>query len=66
LLDPTGAVRLEEGLRGGSAACTLSKKVAAAAPGTRVKLGVFRQGNEETVQVTLGELPRKGPDADGR
>jgi len=40
---------------------TLSKKIAAAAPGTPVKLGVFRQGNEETVQVTIGELSSKGP-----
>ena len=40
---------------------TLSKKIAAALPGTSVKLGVFRQGNEETVQVTLGELPSKAP-----
>lgn len=45
---------------------TLSKKIAAAAPGAPVKLGVFRQGNEETVQVTLGELPSKGPAAGGR
>jgi serine protease Do len=42
---------------------TLSKKIAAAVPGTPVKLGVFRQGNEETVQVTLGELPGKDPAA---
>jgi serine protease Do len=42
---------------------TLSKKIAAAAPGAPVKLGVFRQGAEETVQVTLGELPSKGPAA---
>jgi serine protease Do len=39
----------------------VSKRVAAAAPGTSVKLGVFRQGKEETVHVTLGELPSKGP-----
>jgi serine protease Do len=45
---------------------TLSKKIAAAVPGTPVKLGVFRQGNEETVQVTLGELPSKGPAAGGK
>jgi serine protease Do len=44
---------------------TLSRKIAAAAPGTPVKLGVLRQGNEETVQVTLGELPRKGPIGSG-
>jgi serine protease Do len=39
----------------------LSKKIAATAPGTSVKLGVFRQGTEETVEVTLGEVPSKGP-----
>ena len=42
---------------------TLSKEIAAPAPGTSVNLGVFRQGNEETVQVTLGELPTNGPAA---
>jgi serine protease Do len=36
---------------------TLSKKVAASAPRSSVKLGVFRRGNEDTVQVTLGEFP---------
>jgi len=45
---------------------TLSKKIAAAVPGTPVKLGVFRQGNAETVQVTLGELTSKGPAAGGK
>jgi serine protease Do len=40
---------------------TLSKKIAAAAPGVPIKLVVFRPGNEETVQVTLGELPSKDP-----
>ncbi len=45
---------------------TLSKKIAAAVPGTPVKLGVFRQGNEETAQVTLGELPSKEPTAGGK
>jgi serine protease Do len=44
----------------------LSKKVAAAAPSTPVKLGVFRHGNEESVQVTLGELPSKDPAAGAR
>jgi serine protease Do len=42
---------------------TLSKKIAAATPGAPVKLVVFRQGNEETVQVTLGELPSEDPAA---
>jgi serine protease Do len=41
----------------------LSKKVAAAAPGTPITLGVFRQGKEETVHVTLGELPSESPAA---
>ena len=45
---------------------TLSKKIAATAPGMPLKLGVFRQGNEETMQVTLGELPCKGPAAGGK
>jgi serine protease Do len=45
---------------------TLTKKIAATAPGTPVKLGVFRQGNEETAQVTLGELPPRDPAAGGR
>jgi serine protease Do len=42
---------------------TLSKKIAVAAPGAPVKLVVFRQGNEETMQVTLGELPSEDPAA---
>jgi serine protease Do len=44
----------------------LSKKIAAAAPGTPIKLGVFRQGKEETVQVTLGKLSSKGAAAGGK
>jgi serine protease Do len=44
----------------------LSKKIAAAAPGTQVKLGVFRKGNEEMAQVTLGELPSTAPDPGGK
>jgi hypothetical protein len=28
--------------------------------------GVFRQGNEETLQVTLGELASKDSDAGGK
>ena len=35
----------------------LARKIAAIAPGTSVKLGVFRNGQEKTVTVTLGELP---------
>lgn len=36
----------------------LARRIAAIAPGTSVKLGVFRNGQEKTVTVTLGELPR--------
>src|ERR1041385_9395501 len=28
-------------------------------PGTTIKLGVFRQGSEKTVSLTLGELPKQ-------
>jgi serine protease Do len=35
----------------------LARRIAAIAPGTSVKLGVFRNGQEKTVSVTLGELP---------
>jgi serine protease Do len=36
----------------------LARKIAAIAPGTSVKLGVFHDGQDKTVTVTLGELPR--------
>jgi serine protease Do len=36
----------------------LARKIAAIAPGASVKLGIFRSGQERTVTVTLGELPR--------
>jgi serine protease Do len=36
---------------------TLSRKVAASAPRSSVKLGVFRRGDTATVDVTLGEFP---------
>jgi serine protease Do len=35
----------------------LSKTISAGAPGTSVKLGVFRMGEEKTITITLGELP---------
>ena len=41
----------------------LARKIAAIAPGTSAKLGVFRNGQEKTVTVTLGELPRTSAQA---
>jgi len=41
----------------------LARKIAANAPGTSVKLGVFRNGQEKIVTVTLGELPSKSAQA---
>jgi serine protease Do len=35
----------------------LARKIAGMAPGTSVKLGVIRNGQEKTVNLTLGELP---------
>ena len=35
----------------------LAAKIGSMAPGTAVKIGIFRNGNEHTVSVTLGELP---------
>lgn len=35
----------------------LSKTIGAGVPGTSVKLGVFRTGEETTITITLGELP---------
>ena len=37
----------------------LSRKIGASSPGTTVRLGVLRQGAEQTVTVMLGELPVK-------
>jgi len=37
----------------------LSKAISSAAPGTAVKLGVRRQGEEKAIAVTLGEYPVK-------
>ena len=36
----------------------LARRIAAIAPGTSTKIGVFRYGQEKTIIVTLGELPR--------
>ncbi len=36
----------------------LARKIAALAPGTATKLGVFRDGKESTITVNLGEFPR--------
>jgi serine protease Do len=36
----------------------LARKIAAIRPGTSIKLGIFRSGQERIVTVTLGELPR--------
>jgi len=35
----------------------LARKIGGMAPGTTVKLGLFRKGSEKTVSLTLGELP---------
>jgi serine protease Do len=35
----------------------LIKRISAMAPGTPVKLGVFRKGEDRTITVTLGEVP---------
>jgi serine protease Do len=37
----------------------LSRKVAALAPGSSVKLDIFRSGESKTFTVTLGELPNQ-------
>ncbi len=41
----------------------LARRIAAIAPGTSVNLGIFRNGQEKTVAVTLGELPRSSAQA---
>jgi serine protease Do len=37
----------------------LSKTIGSTAPGTTIKLGMLRQGDERTLAVTLGQLPSK-------
>ena len=41
----------------------LARKIAATAPGTQAKLGVFRNGQEKTITVTLGKFPRASTEA---
>src|SRR5712692_4428058 len=36
----------------------LARRISAMAPGTSVKLGIIRGGREDTLTLTLGELPR--------
>ena len=38
-------------------AAALSKTISRAAPGTPIKLGVLREGTEQSIAVALGELP---------
>ncbi|HLH90340.1 MAG TPA: Do family serine endopeptidase [Xanthobacteraceae bacterium] len=38
---------------------TLARRISAMAPGTAVKIGVFRNGKEEQLSMTLGELPKE-------
>src|SRR5262249_53377379 len=38
----------------------LARKVAAIPPGTEVKLGIVRDGKEDTANLKAGELPEKG------
>jgi serine protease Do len=38
---------------------TLARRISAMAPGTTVKIGVFRNGKEEQLSMTLGELPKE-------
>jgi serine protease Do len=37
----------------------LARRISAMAPGTHVKLGIIRNGKEDTLTLTLGELPRE-------
>ena len=43
----------------------LARRIAAMAPGTVTKFGVLRAGQEKTVTVTLGKLPRTSAEARG-
>jgi len=38
---------------------TLARRISSMAPGTSVRLGVVRNGSEEALTLTLGELPRE-------
>ena len=44
-------------------AAVLSKAISGTAPGTSVRLGVIREGKEQTIDVALGELPVANPAA---
>jgi serine protease Do len=46
----------------------LARRIGTVAPGTSVKLGLFRQGQEKTVTLTLGTLPneRQAGNAEGQ
>src|SRR5258708_21681139 len=37
----------------------LARRISAMAPGTSVKLGIIRGGREDTLTLTLGELPKE-------
>ncbi len=37
----------------------LARRISAMAPGTSVKLGIIRSGREDTLTLTLGELPKE-------
>ena len=41
----------------------LARRIAAIAPGTPTKFGVFRNGQEKTITLTLGKLPRTAAEA---
>jgi serine protease Do len=41
----------------------LARKIAETAPGTSTKFGIFRNGKEKTITVTLGKLPRTPDEA---
>jgi serine protease Do len=43
----------------------LARRIAAMAPGTATKFGVSRGGQEKTITVTLGKLPRTSGEAKG-
>jgi serine protease Do len=44
----------------------LARRISAMAPGTTVRLGVFRDGSEQTLRLTLGELPKERQASAGR
>jgi serine protease Do len=44
----------------------LARRISSMAPGTTVRLGVFRDGSEQTTRLTLGELPKERQASAGR